>query len=101
MTTTDEAASSSTTSSMSLPQAHLEAVTAYLQPLCAKHDKGVPITYEDLISSKKLADSVLALTKDNTSATVRIERSKGPQKKSRRLLVERITSTIARIGLLF
>ena len=35
-----------------------QALTAYLEPLLQKHEKGETITYEDLMSSKQAADNI-------------------------------------------
>lgn len=58
---TGEFSSSSTTNA---------ALTAYLGPLCQKHDKGELITYEDLMASKQAADSTVQKG-DDSSITVR------------------------------
>ena len=52
--------------------AQREALTAYLGALLQKHDKGVAITYEDLMTSKQAADKIIA--KDDTTTMVRTKR---------------------------
>ena len=50
--------SSQTSTTTATTAAQREALTAYLEPLCQKHEKGDPITYEDLMASKQAADNV-------------------------------------------
>lgn len=62
--------SSSTTTNATANAAQRQAVTAYLGPLCQKHDKGELITYEDLMASKQAADSIIAKDEESSATTM-------------------------------
>ena len=66
MTGETSTTTNATTTTTTAAQQQQQALTAYLGPLCQKHDKGELITYEDLMASKQAADSVAAKEVEST-----------------------------------